>query len=274
MGHAAEELHVTNGAVSHQIRTLESELNVQLFRRGRSTLTLTHEGERLAPLVQRAFELLDYAVQGIELHAADAGLTIACEPGMAAKWLAPRLGDFLAVNPDLHVTLKPLWDISVLSRGEVDAFISYGSVEQTGYRTEVLAQLHFFPVMSPLLQSGPKPVRNPADLIHHTLLYEHDATDWQRWLGENGIDIAQMRGVQLTNAHMTIDAAIAGYGVALGDPILAAADLQSGRLIRPFKSSIVAPKPYQLITAEQPNSKRVMAFRNWLISEIQRYPNQ
>lgn len=274
MGHAATELGVTDGAVSHQIRVLESELNVQLFRRGRSTLTLTHQGERLAPLVQRAFELLDYAIQGVELHTMDAGLTIACEPAMAAKWLAPRLGDFLAAHPDLHVSLKPLWDNTTLSRGKIDAIICYGSIEQPGYHTELLAQLHFFPVMSPLLQHGPKPVRKPRDLIRHTLLYEDDATDWQQWLVANGIDAAEMHGIQLTNAHMTIDAAIAGYGVALGDAVLAAADLQSGRLVRPFKSSIPAPKPYLLVTADDPRSNRVAAFRNWLIGEIRRYPSQ
>ncbi|MEX0809121.1 MAG: transcriptional regulator GcvA [Dongiaceae bacterium] len=274
MGHAAAELHVTDGAVSHQVRSLESELGVQLFQRGRSTLTLTREGERLSPLVRRAFELLNYAVQGAELQAMEAELTIACEPAMAAKWLAPRLGNFLAAYPDLHVSLQPLWDMGALLRGEVDAMICYGSTDQPGYRSELVAQLHFFPVMSPSLQEGPNAVRTPRDLIRHTLLYEHDETDWHQWLIANGIDAAQARGVRLTNAHMTMDAAIAGYGVALGDTVLAAADLQSGRLVRPFRSTIPAPKPYQLVTAEQPKSAKVMAFRNWLIDEIRRYPDR
>jgi LysR family glycine cleavage system transcriptional activator len=274
MGHAAIELRVTDGAVSHQIRALESELKVQLFQRGGSNLALTDEGERLAPLVQRAFDLLDYAIQGVEIHLADVALTIACEPAMAAKWLAPRLGDFLAANPNLHVNLRPLWDSSALSRGEVDAFICYGSVDQPGFRSELLARLHFFPVVSPRLCRGPKAIRKPQDLIHHTLLYEHDPSDWQQWLNANGVDVTDMHGMQLTNAHMTIDAAIAGYGVALGDPVLAAADLQAGRLVRPFGTSILAPKPYQLVTADNPNTQKVAAFREWLIGEIRRYPNQ
>lgn len=274
MGHAAAELHVTDGAVSHQVRSLESELGVQLFRRGRSTLTLTREGARLSPLVRRAFELLNYAVQGAELQAMETELTIACEPAMAAKWLAPRLGNFLATYPDLHVSLQPLWDTNALLRGEVDAMICYGSIDQPGYRSELLAQLHFFPVMSPSLQGGPDPVRTPRDLIRHTLLYEHDGADWQQWLIANGIDAAQARGVRLTNAHMTIDAAIAGYGVALGDTVLAAADLQNGRLVRPFKSTIPAPRPYQLVIPDQPKSAKVIAFRNWLMHEVGRYPHR
>ena len=266
---AADELHVTQAAISHQVKSLEKYLGLKLFRRLNRTLLLTDAGQLYLPPLTDAFEGITRATHRLRQHLGRARLTVSVLPSFAAGWLVPRLGRFRQRCPDVDLRIDPTNSLTDFRRDDVELGILYGRGNYPGLRTDRLMREEFFPVCSPRLLEGPAPLRDPADLTHHTLLHDDMTVDWRTWLlaaGVEGVDAE--RGITVTDSSMLLRAAIAGQGVALARSVLAADEIASGRLVRPFDVDVPAEYAYYLAypekSADQPN---VVAFREWILEE-------
>ena len=274
---AARELHVTPAAVSHQIKTLESHLNVQLFRRLPRGLEITEAGRQLLPQLTRGFEHFARAVDGLGGGGLAGQLTINTAPSFAALWLVPRLDSFLRAYPDIEVCVLSNQVPPDLNSGEADIRLPYGMGDYPGLATNLLMRERIFPVCAPTLLNQ-SPLRRFADLRHHTLLHDIDTgpeestMTWRRWLRDAGISgVNPALGVKFGNSVLLTEAAVRGQGVALGRMSLVGDHLASGRLVRPLKASRPADYAYYAVTthagAQRP---RVQAFLGWVEAQAER----
>ena len=266
---AAEELNVTQAAISHQVKGLEERLGVVLFRRLNRSLLLTDAGQSYLPEVRDAFDRIAEATWRITAHDSVGVLTVSVLPSFAAKWLVQRLGRFREAHPDIDVHVAPSDDLVDFARENVDLAIRYGQGEWPGLRADRLMTEEVFAVCSPNLLQGPHPLRAPADLRHHTLLHDDLRIDWRMWLMAAGVDgVDSRRGPGFTDSSMVIQAAVEGQGVALGRSALAAADLAAGRLVKPFDISLPAAVAYYVVCPEATAGRpKIVAFREWVIAE-------
>jgi LysR family transcriptional regulator, glycine cleavage system transcriptional activator len=284
---AAAELHVTPAAISHQIKSLEQALGVPVFKRLPQHIELTAAGEALLPQLSTAFEQMAEAVASVQRLQHSGKVTVAAPPALASKWLAPRLNRFTALYPDidLHITADVgLIDSVREDSGEggnllenADLAIRSGHGEYEGYVVELLFPAYAIPMCSPRLLSGTHPLRTPDDLRHHTLLHHEtgmDQTDaerpnWSAWLRAAGVQgVNERRGPRFNQVAMAMEAAAEGMGVVLGIPVVAATDLESGRLVTPFPLSLPIAASYFLIHTEgAAREPSVAALRNWLREE-------
>lgn len=238
---AAEELNVTPGAISQQIRHLEEFSGAPLFRRTGRQVLLTDVGEATLPLLTNAFEQLTEATHVLRAPKRRNRLMISCAPSLAAKWLAHRLDKFQNLHPEAEVWVSA--DIAIIDFAgpEIDLAIRYGGGNYEGLRVEKLMSEEVLPVCSPELLKGDKPLKTPADLKHHALLHdespENDPScpDWSSWLAARDVSgVDTTRGPRFNQAAMIVEAAASGRGIALAKRAIAAGDLESGRLIAPF----------------------------------------
>jgi LysR family glycine cleavage system transcriptional activator len=268
---AAAELHVTQTAVSHQMRLLEAHLGLTLFVRLPRQLVLTADGRAYAAELQRAFERIQEATAGLHAHPRREVLAVTSLPSFAARWLVPRLGPFTRAHPNIDLRIIATERPLDFSREPVDVGIRFGYGRYAGLRTEKLMDDVAFPVCSPALVRRRPALRNPADLRRHVLLHDDSTDDWRRWLRTVGASGDPERGHIFTDASMMLQAAGDGQGVALARQALVAGDLASGRLVRLFASSPTLPteRAYYLVTSEQTAAfPRVQAFRAWLLDEV------
>lgn len=269
---AAEELHVTQAAISHQVKALEEHLGRKLFRRLNRALLLTDDAQAYLPSVSRAFTLLNDATSDLLTKHTPGPLTVSALPSFAARWLVPRLGRFRHIRPDIDLRIDPSTELADFAGGDVDVGIRYGRGKYPGMRADWLMTEDIFPVCSPALLEGPHPLHDPEDLEHQVLLHDDGHGDWRTWLLAAGVDrVDPARGPIFTDSSMLIQAAMAAQGVALARGVLAADELAAGRLVRPFTLSLPTEYAYYLVcpvnTAEQP---KIAAFRDWLIGEARR----
>jgi len=273
---AARELHVTPAAVSHQIKSLESHLDVQLFRRLPRGLEITAAGRQLLPELSRGFEHFDRAVAGLGSGELAGPLTISTAPSFATLWLVPRLESFLRAYPDIEVCVQVFESAPDLNAGEVDIRLPYGMGNYPGFAIRLLMREQVSPVCAPSLLNQ-SPLRRFADLRHHTLLHdvntgaEEPTMTWRRWLRDAGVSgVDPERGVSFGNSVLVTEAALRGQGIALGRTALVDDHLATGRLVRPLKASRPADYAYYAVTthagAERP---RVQAFLSWIEAQIE-----
>ncbi len=275
---AAEELGVTPAAVSHQIKGLEDYLGVVLFQRLTRALRLSEAAQAALPVMREGFAKLVEASARLGAHSDSGVLTVSAGPSLAAKWLVPRLDSFRQTCPDLDLRLDANDELTDFRRDDVDVALRYGRGSYPGLRADLLFDEQFFPVCSPRLMAGPRPLRLPGDLRHHTLLHldwgaaEETAPNWRMWLLAAGIeDIDPNRGSRFNIESMAVQAAIEGQGVALASRALVQDDLKQGRLIRPFELSLGDESgfSYYLVSpqarAEEP---KIAAFRDWILAEV------
>ena len=277
---AAEELHVTPAAISHQIKALEEQLGVPLFRRLTRALRLTQAGQAALPPMRDGFDKLADAVDLLRAHEDSGAVTVSLDPSFAAKWLVPRLDRFRAAHPELDVRLDATDKLADFERDNVDLAIRYGGGNYPGLEVERLLSEEIFPVCSPKLLEGPAPLEKPDDLRHHTLIHlEWDsenvtAPNWRMWLLAAGIhDIDFTRGPVFSMTTLALQAAIEGLGVALASSFLVADDLAAGRLVMPFDLSVCDPLDFAyhiVVPKRTANSPKVVAFKTWLLDEIAR----
>jgi LysR family glycine cleavage system transcriptional activator len=274
---AAEELHVTPAAVSHQIKELEEALGVPLFQRTSRHMQLTRQGQILKPAISDALEGLTRALQRIRQSDNPMRVQVTASPSIAAKWLVPRLDRFLDSVPGADVRIDVSSDPLDFDREDIDVAIRFGDGVYPGLNVEKLFHDTLFPVCSPELLKGAKRLREPRDLLQFTLIHmEWEAQgavwpNWRMWMQAAGVkDFNDSRGLHFSQTSLAIQAAIDGHGVALGDSTLVGDDLAAGRLVKPFELSLRSPAQfaYHLITrrdtAERPMTK---AFRNWILAE-------
>lgn len=284
---AAAELHVTPAAISHQVKSLELALGVSVFKRLPQHVELTPAGEALLPRLSAAFQQMSDAVNAVQRLQHSGRVTVAAPPALAAKWLAPRLHRFAALYPDIDINITAdgaLIDSVREDSGDrgnllenADLAIRSGHGEYEGYVVERLFQIRAIPMCSPRLLTGPHPLREPMDLRHHTLLHHAtglDQTDaerpnWSVWLKAAGVrGVNHRRGPIFNQVAMAMEAAADGLGVVLGIPVVAAADLESGRLVMPFALSLPIAASYFLIhSRKSAGDPSVVAMRDWLQAE-------
>ncbi len=280
---AAEELHVTPAAISHQIKLLEEQLGVALFHRLTRAIELTEVGRSFLPKLREGFENIALAVERVRAYGRADALTVNVPPSFATKWLMPRLHRFVTANPDIDIRILASMRLMDTSRHDfpdeqtvdADIDIRFGSGRYPHSRVDLLFPVSLTPLCSPSLLKGMRPLSRPSDLRYHVLL--HDDTlylsdgrpDWEQWLkaaGADGVDPG--RGPHFNHSILGLEAAVDGLGVVLGIKELAAHDLAAGRLVAPFELSLAMDAAYYLVSAEA-NAERpkVATFRNWLLEE-------
>lgn len=268
---AAKELNVTQAAISHQVRSLEDRLGLKLFIRRNRELLLSESGQSYLPGVRAAFDQLHEATDRLLAKDAKGPVTVTTTASFATKWLVPRLGAFQRAHPDIDVRITTSTALVDFARDDIDIGIRYGSGHWPNLAVERLVAEDLFPVCSPALRDGPKPLRAPSDLAQHTLLRTSAfRDDWRVWLtgaGVKGVD--PERGIEFDIAMTAIQAAMDGLGVALGHGPLVEADLRAGRLVAPFEFSIPSEFAYYIVApAESLRRRKIRAFRDWLLANV------
>ena len=274
---AADELHVTPAAISHQIKALEDHCGAPLFRRLTRALALTENGKAALPLLEEGFDRLAEGAARLGPPPDSRLLTVSAAPSFCAKWLVPRLDRFRAAHPGFDIRIDAT-DTLVTFKGDgVDVALRYGQGDYPGLVSLCLMGEVVVPVCSPALLDGPQPLASPADLAHHTLLHvywkmaDDNAPSWRMWLkaaGVTGVD--PERGPRFNVDSLVVQAAIAGHGVALVNAALVADDLVAGRLVRPFPPRAEEPTAfgYHLVYPEaHARNLKVQAFRDWVTAE-------
>ena len=276
LSRAAEELHVTPAAISHQVKALEAALGVKLFRRVSRGLALSAHGQGLLPALSDGFDRLLAGVDQVRRADQLRALTVSVAPSFGAKWLVPRLERLREAHPDLDVRIDANPRLVDLEREDIDVALRYGPGEYPGLHVERLMCEEVVPVCAPSLLQGAHPLREPADLTHHVLLHheqpmgDQSYPDWRMWLlaaGVQGVDLT--RGPRFTLASMALQAAQDAQGVALVGRALVDRDVAAGRLVQLFQGRGL-PLRFAYWVVSPPRSAhtpRVQAFREWLHRE-------
>ncbi len=273
---AAKELHVTAAAVSQQVKALEYHLGRKLLRRRSGGYSLTPEALAGLKYLRDGFEQLSSAVATMSLGGQRV-LTVSAVPSLAAEWLVPRLHRFREQYPELDILLHASEELVDLGHSRVDLGIRYGSGNYPGLTSERLFVDEIFPVYSPRMLKGRASLKKPGDLRGQSLIHTDWTpergqwpgwTEWVRAAGVTGIDVT--KGLRFSDGALVIQAAVSGQGVALGSKALVQEHLAAGRLVRPFKLSLVTDFAYYVVCekarADEPD---LLAFRRWLIAEAQ-----
>ncbi|QIE55838.1 transcriptional regulator GcvA [Pikeienuella piscinae] len=270
---AAEELYVTPAALSYQIKNLETDLGVQLFRRLNRAVELTEAGRLLAPGVADGFEALKAAVRNVNRMRDGRGLVLTAGPAFTAKWLAPRIYRFVERRPDIEVRLVASLKKLDFNRDEVDAAIRFTRHnEEPGCYVETMVHELMSPVCAPALAAR---LKNPSDLIGAPLVHDESLAlmqkppNWGDWLKVAGVEMDWRRGPKFSNADQALEAAAAGGGVALGRLSLATTDLRSGRLVAPFDIAIDTGAHFNFVCpAGMETRPEYVALLDWLRDEL------
>jgi LysR family glycine cleavage system transcriptional activator len=265
---AAEEMHVTHGAVSQRIKRLEEHLGMSLFQRSGRRMLLTDEGRRLLERVKIAMGEIAEGVEAIRSGNRDRILTVSMLPGFATYWLMPRLAEFIARHPDIEVNIRPTMSLTDFTRDGVDMAVRSGPGVWPGLTSIKLYDEDLVPVCSPAFRGGRLP-RAPGDLLKTPLLHD-ERQPWSIWFRAVGLDYPDAgQGSRYGDQTMLLAAAIAGLGVALARASLVQADLESGRLVRLFSRSVRATYAYYIVYP--PGSEtlgKVQAFQEWLLEQV------
>lgn len=286
---AAAELCVSPAAISHQIHALEEYLGVQLFERLNRGLNLTNVGRAGISNIGEGFQSLHAGVELMRCTQERTTLSVSVGPAFAARWLVPRLQHFALANPDIDVriaaTMHSVDGHSAELQAEAEGIdeyrigtdleVRFGGGAYSGFQVDKLLSVNLLPVCSPKLLASTQPMHHPRDLRHHTLLHDDAVSaidghsDWSAWLHLAGAgEVNAGRGTHFTHGALALQAAADGLGVALAMDVLAAADIEAGRLIAPFADMLPLKASYYVVSPQRrANLPQVTAFRAWLLTE-------
>jgi LysR family glycine cleavage system transcriptional activator len=268
---AADELGVTQVAVSRQVRALEAYLAIPLFTRSHRRVELTREGAELLRAAGRAFDEIGSAVAALSRRGRRDLLTIQAYTTFSQRWLIPRLNAFHEAHPDIEVRLMASIAPVDFRQQPIDAAIRSGLGRWAGAEAERLTTLDLVPVCSPALLRGGPPLAAPADLGRHTLLYSMSRPDdWAAWLAAAGAGtVDPRRGLKFENSALAYEAALQGIGVAIGVRVLVERNLRDGLLATPLPLTHTLPGGYWLLwPADRRPSPSLSRFRDWLRREV------
>lgn len=265
---AAGELNVTHGAVSHQIKALEASLDVQLFERHGQRLKLSPQGAELLPAVSSAFEGIAAATARMARPVSSGALSVSCVPALLSFWLIPRLGSFAAQYPGIELTLNASNDPGDIRSADVDVCVLYGDGSWTDCWLKKWSELELFPVVSPALINN-RPIRTVRDLADQTILHADDGREWHTWLAAaDALDLGRLRQHHFSDARLSVEAAVHGHGVALGDTVTARSLLARGQLVTPFNLSVPAVDDFYVVCRSDLRLVPVVrVFIDWLFAE-------
>ncbi len=269
---AADELNVTQSAVSRQIRQLEEYIGRPLFRRVKQRLALTEAGEAYSAAVRELLDQAEAATLQVMAYGSGGGLlTLALLPTFGSRWLVPRLSDFSAKHPDIQLNLVTQVKPFEFAGSDIDAAIHFGTPDWHGAVCHRLMGEVVVPVAAPSVIAARGKAMRPNDVRSYTLLQHATRPEaWQEWLHACGVDsIDGHIGPRFEQFHMVIQAAIAGLGLALLPRFLIQEELSSGRLVvavdRPVESG---EHGYYLVhPARKADLRKVVLFREWLLEQ-------
>lgn len=274
---AAAELNVTPAAISQQVRALEAEIGRPLFRRMTREIALTEAGRAGLSALTEGFQRLREGTDAMRNRRRHDFLTVSVAPTFGAKWLVPRLERFRAAHPGIDVRLDASDALADFTTDGIDIGLRYGRGRYGNLASELLLRETAIPVCAPsLIERGP-PLREPADLLGHTLLHVQRKLDnesgptWRMWLRAAGVEHPDPeRGPTFSVEGMAAEAAAEGHGVALVGSVVVEADLKSGRLVRPFPQPVaeaMAFSYYLVYPVDRAEDPRIAAFREWVLAE-------
>jgi LysR family glycine cleavage system transcriptional activator len=269
---AATELGVTPAAISIQVRRLEEWVGAPLFVRGHRSLALSDAGQRLAPRLTALFLEMERLVSDVrDLDATT--LQVSAMGSFASKWLAPRIGGFIADHPTIHLRIASADQRADFDRDAVDVGLRYGAADHGGLHAELIAPARAFPVCSPSLaeRHGGDPSRLPPHLLLHdeSALIAPGLPTWSTWLAAAGAaGLAEGSGPWFSNSHMSLSAAVAGQGFALGLAPLVEDDLAAGRLVKPFDLELESAFGFWFVCRpDRLTEGKIAAFRAWITAQ-------
>ncbi|HSI53265.1 MAG: LysR substrate-binding domain-containing protein [Ramlibacter sp.] len=273
---AAQELHLTQSAVSRQIQQLEESLHTTLFERRHRSLALTEAGRVMQRAVSDSLERLRDAAARVRTHSGPRQVAITCTPGFASLWLIPRLARFTAGHPQVDVRISATLEILDLARSNVDVAVRF--VPSSMGQGPVLFEEEVLPLCSPkLLEDATRPLKKPGDLARHTLLTidlpEGKAltVEWEPWFQVMGLDGVQLaNSLRFTQYSDAVAAAIAGQGVVIGRLPLLNELLASGQLVAPFRGRAATRRGYYpQLAPRAAGNPDAQAFVDWLVKEAE-----
>lgn len=265
---AGAELHITHGAISHQMKALERDLGVALFERRSRGVQLTEQGRQLAGTVRDALDRIARGVADLRARPARA-LTVSVLPAFATHWLIPRLADFGRRHPEIDVNLRASQSLVDFVTDDVDLAVRYGGGQWPGLVAVQLADEDVFPVCSPRFNNGRLP-KTLAELAKAQLLHT-PLQSWDEWFRAVGANVAlSRRGMTFSETDLLLRAAIDGLGIALSRRMLAQPELDAGLLVRPVQQSVRADRSYYIVFPDSVEpSPRLLIFRDWLLRQAQ-----
>jgi LysR family transcriptional regulator, glycine cleavage system transcriptional activator len=272
---AADELHVTHSAISHQVRQLETSLGFDLFHRSNRGVTLTEAGQTLMPVLADAFDRIATTLSGLVADQHEGALKVTTTPTFAAKWLIPRLGDWQRRYPAIPIHLHPTLAFSNLGSDEADIGLRCGLAPWQGLESELMLPIHLTPLCSraacTVLGDNPDPaVMLEQTLIHADVRGHALGEEWRYWLEAARVPAGEeLPGLSFQDPNLALQAAMDGVGFAMGYLELAQPDIDAGRLVQPFDLTAVHPFSYFLVWPKtRSGDSRVTAFRDWIGEQI------
>jgi LysR family glycine cleavage system transcriptional activator len=267
---AGEELLITQSAVSHHIKQLESALGTPLFRRKSKSIELTEAGTMFLATVDEAFTVLSEGTARVRSRSGQTSLRVSLLPSFAANWLVNRLGSFLKSYPAIELELDPTLRIVDVGRGEADVAIRFGDFGGSKQSCVHLANEDLSPVLSPALYGDGSQFQSALDLLNQEILQAKSGLEWQLWSEAAGFPLERAKQTRLTDYNIVLQAALDGQGVAMGRGLLVREHIRAGRLVRPLSASLSSQKAAYW-AAFDPLSKKleaIEAFVAWLKSEM------
>lgn len=271
---AADELYVTQAAVSHQVKALEEYLSIQLFKRLNRALLLTEEGQHYYPAVRVALDDIAQATQSLYRAETSGVLTVSVNPSFASLWLVPRMHRFAKLYPDIDIRIAADDALVDFDRDNVDVAVRYGRGNWPKLHVEKLMAEELFPVCSSRYLEDHPELKTPRGLKGHTLIHDYAFANeldlqWEDWIRKAGVEgVDPSRGPTFSHMHMVMQACLAGEGVALGRFAMIQDDLKAGRLVRLFDFSVKVDIAYYFCCPLDATQRyKVKAFRDWLLSE-------
>lgn len=266
---AADELAVTQAAISHQVKALEQYLGIELFLRMPRELELTPSGATLLPVVMDALDSISQTIAELREPDETSVLCVAVAPSFSANWLTPRLDSLFQNRPQIDLSLKHANKPIDFSQHDVDIAITYGTGSWPGVVSEPLLKLDFFPVCAPRYLAGENALSDVSDLRFHTLLHDADYQTWRDWLELAGSsDVDPKRGSIVDDTNVLIQAAVDGIGIAMCSEVFVQEHLAAGRLVKPFDLTLTTDSAYFVVCPKSHlNRPEVSVFRTWLLAQ-------
>lgn len=267
---AADELHLTRSAVSHQLRLLERDLGFRLMNRIGTRVELTPQGQTYAEDIRRALSVIVGSASRQAGRGVTGALTVSCPPGFASNWLCPKVGRFRETCPDVALSLVTPRRLDDVSNPDVDLFIAFGLGNQPDMEVELLKEVEFTPLCSPALLNRLDGLPDPACILQTNLLHLTDFDDWVNWFRLAGLsEEAARTGQRFSDMNLVYAATLASQGLAMGDEFICHEAMAQGLLVRPFEFAIRSPRSYYLVVPpEKAANPAVGAFRSWMAAEL------